>query len=252
MVFRQCSVGGRVYKGDPEDTTVLTDETPLEVKTPRNTSSSSDAASATAQPDKIDPVPAGEESRNTITAPKLKLPASVLAHFRDASLTADIRRSAESDADAAFSRSLNGFFAVLALCHTVIASVDPLTHAIEYRAQSPDEAALVQAAADVGFVFRGRDREILRMQTPFSDQVEEYELLNVLDFTSVRKRMSVVLRKLDQNDRRLFLLTKGADNVIFERLRTDNSEGIKTATEKDLEAFANEGKPLWCRSCFLV
>jgi phospholipid-translocating ATPase len=241
MVFRQCSIAGRLYTGDPPDDGSFAEDKPLEAKTLRNASSSSDATSSTTPPEKADPTSAEDKVPNTMTSPKVKLSASVLAHFRDRALTADIARSADSDADAAFSRSLNGFFAVLALCHTVIATVDPLTHVLEFKAQSPDEAALVQAAADAGFIFRGRDREILRMQTPFSENVEEYELLNVLDFTSARKRMSIVVRKLDQNDRRLFLLTKGADNVIFERLRKDENDEIKVTTEKHLEDFANEG-----------
>ena len=247
MVFRQCSVGGRLYKGDPRDSddTSSTDDKPVEMNTLRNTSSSSDATSSTTPLEGIVPLASDEK-------PKVKLSASVLAHFRDAALTADIGRSADSDTNAAFSRSLNGFFAVLALCHTVIASVDPLTRTIEYKAQSPDEAALVQAAADVGFIFRGRDREVLRMQTPFSEHPEEYELLNVLDFTSSRKRMSIVVRKLDKSDQRLFLLTKGADNVIFERLREDENDEIKVTTEKHLEDFANEGVLTPRQSSFLL
>lgn len=45
---------------------------------------------------------------------------------------------------------------------------------IEYKAQSPDEAALVRAAAYVGYV--------LVLQMPFGE--ERYELLDVLDFMS--------------------------------------------------------------------
>ena len=96
----------------------------------------------------------------------------------------------------ALTRTLNGFFSILLVCHTVLAAVDPNTGAIEYRAQSPEEEALVQATADAGFVFRDREKEIMRLQTPFSDEVEEYELLNVLDFTSARKRMSVIMKNL--------------------------------------------------------
>jgi phospholipid-translocating ATPase len=227
MIFRECSVGGRLYKGDTPDQS--TDDLPL--KPLRD--SSSDATT---------PVPVEEQVPNVLTTSNIKLSASVLAHFRDAALTADLRHSVDPDADTAFSRSSNAFFTVLALCHTVIASVDPLTHALEYKAQSPDEAALVQAAADVGFIFRGRDREILRMQTPFSDHVEEYELMNVLEFTSSRKRMSVVVRKLDQSDRRLYLLTKGADNVIFGLSRADENQELKATTEKHLDEFASAGK----------
>lgn len=232
MVFRGCSVGGRLYKGQDKP---ITEEDTTKV------SSSSDAMSSTL-PNTTGPIAVEEQGSEVRTTPEVQQPLPLVAvRFRDATLTADISRSAEPDADETFSRSLNGFFACLALCHTVIAYVDPQTHVLEYKAQSPDEAALVQAAADVGYVFQGRDREILRMKTPFSDEIEEYELLHVLDFTSARKRMSVVVRKLDANDRRLFLLTKGADNVIFERLRADESEELKATTERHLVEFANEG-----------
>jgi len=59
-----------------------------------------------------------------------------------------------------------------------------------YLAQSPDEGALVTAARNFGFVFRSR--------TPDSVSIVEmgrqrsYELLNILDFNNVRKRMSVI------------------------------------------------------------
>jgi phospholipid-transporting ATPase len=44
---------------------------------------------------------------------------------------------------------------------------------------------------------------------------EEYEILNVCEFNSTRKRMSVVVRG---PDKRIKLYTKGADTVIYERL----------------------------------
>ena len=43
---------------------------------------------------------------------------------------------------------------------------------------------------------------------------EEYELLAILDFNNVRKRMSVIVRK----NGKVRLLCKGADSVIYERL----------------------------------
>lgn len=102
----------------------------------------------------------------------------------------------------------------------------------------------MQAAADVGFVFRGRDRNILRLQVPFHDELDEYELLNVLEFSSARKRMSVVIRKLD-DDGKIFLLVKGADNVIFERL-ADGNDQIKAKTMEDLSTFASDGLRTLC------
>jgi phospholipid-translocating ATPase len=250
MIFRQCSVSGKVYKGDPNSDD---SESTLEKK----------MSTSTTEPSKSITIPVSEPEKDaasasgltppmdtattvTTTPPvveKVKLSQGVLKHFHDEILKADLADAVSAGPNsegAPRARALNGFFVVLALCHTVLTSVDPKTGAIEYKAQSPDEAALVQAAADVGFIFRGRDREILSLQTPFSDEIERYELLNILEFTSARKRMSVVLRKLDGEDGRLFLLTKGADNVIFERLRSGNDE-LKEITERHLDEFASEG-----------
>lgn len=233
MIFRQCSIGGKVYKGDPE----------AEVDEQRDVSIVKDTQSSSIDTASAEKVRDIEATADPMLASEVKLSAGVLMHFRDEQLKNDLADAVSADPkseNAQHARNLNGFFTVLGLCHTVLTSVDPETGAIEYKAQSPDEAALVQAAADVGFVFRGRDKEILRLQTPFSEEVEKYELLNILEFTSARKRMSVVLRKLDDTDGRLFLLTKGADNVIFERLKS-GSDDLKKTTEQDLDDFANEG-----------
>lgn len=56
--------------------------------------------------------------------------------------------------------------------------------------------------------------------------------------------MSVLLRKLD-DDNQIFLLVKGADNVIFERLAPGKEE-MKQKTNTDLEMFANEGLRTLC------
>ena len=203
MVFRHCTIGGKVYRGDAVDEEQKQETVTI---TPRS-SDGSDPANSQADTLETTAVP------HTLSTKKMKLAEGVSRQFRDKTLSEDIEQSMNAGADAKQARILNGFFTVLALCHTVIAAVDPETGALEYRAQSPDEAALVQAAADVGFIFRGRDHESLRLQTPFNEQLEEYELLNVLEFNSTRKRMSVIVRKVDENDSRVFLLCKGADNV---------------------------------------
>lgn len=142
-----------------------------------------------------------------------------------------------------FFNKTTAFFAVLSLCHTVLAAEDPDTKEIRYNAQSPDEAALVQAAADVGFVFLGREREIMRLRTPYSEEPLEFEFLNVLEFSSARRRMSVLLRRVDDPERTVYVLCKGADNVIYSRLREDESEEMKVTTQQHLDQFANDGKP---------
>jgi phospholipid-transporting ATPase len=54
---------------------------------------------------------------------------------------------------------------------------------------------------------------------------EEYEVLNVCEFNSTRKRMSSLVRTPEGN---IKLFIKGADTVIFERLSKDNNPYLDT------------------------
>ncbi|XP_012160647.1 phospholipid-transporting ATPase ID isoform X2 [Ceratitis capitata] len=124
------------------------------------------------------------------------------------------------------------FFRLLALCHTVMPEY--VEGHLEYQAQSPDEAALVSAARNFGFVFRSRTPNSITIEV--KGNREEYELLNIIDFNNVRKRMSVILRRGDD----IFLYCKGADNVIYDRLSSSQND-IKTRTQDHLNKFAGEG-----------
>ncbi|GAA5931924.1 uncharacterized protein JCM15063_001604 [Sporobolomyces koalae] len=227
MIFRQCSVAGKVYVGDEQipDSTVVPEK-------PTSSAASSDD-------DGVTRVPSDSQDGSHDKA-KTKLSEQVAAPFHDQEIENDLAKR-----DSIHAKNLYNFFSNLGLCHTVLSSEED--GLISYKAQSPDEAALVQAAADVGFVFLGRDKDILRIQTPHDPDVVEYQLLNVLEFTSARKRMSVVIRKISEGEGsgKLFLLAKGADNVIFERLAPGNEE-LKQTTDKHLEDFANEGLRTLC------
>lgn len=59
-----------------------------------------------------------------------------------------------------------------------------------YQAQSPDEGALVTAARNFGFVFRSRTPETISVCE--MGRAVTYQLLAILDFDNVRKRMSVI------------------------------------------------------------
>uniref|UniRef100_A0A8C6Q281 Phospholipid-transporting ATPase n=1 Tax=Nothobranchius furzeri TaxID=105023 RepID=A0A8C6Q281_NOTFU len=129
------------------------------------------------------------------------------------------------------------FLTMMAVCHTVVPEREG--DQIIYQASSPDEGALVKAAKGLGFVFTAR--------TPHSVIIEargkemSYELLNVLEFSSNRKRMSVVVRTPNG---KLRLYCKGADNVIFERLH--EASQYKDLTVAHLEQFATEGLRTLC------
>ncbi|KAI8128151.1 hypothetical protein FF38_14449 [Lucilia cuprina] len=126
----------------------------------------------------------------------------------------------------------HNFFRLLALCHTVMPEY--VEDRLEYQAQSPDESALVSAARNFGFVFRSRTPNSITIEV--MGRKEEYELLHILDFNNVRKRMSVILRRGDK----IFLYCKGADSVIYDRLSSSQHD-IKARTQDHLNKFAGEG-----------
>uniref|UniRef100_A0A669E7L7 Phospholipid-transporting ATPase n=1 Tax=Oreochromis niloticus TaxID=8128 RepID=A0A669E7L7_ORENI len=103
------------------------------------------------------------------------------------------------------------FLTMMAVCHTVVPERED--DQIIYQASSPDEGALVKGAKGLGFVFTARTPHSVIIEA--MGEEKSYELLNVLEFSSNRKRMSVVVRTPNG---KLRLYCKGADNVIFERL----------------------------------
>lgn len=82
-----------------------------------------------------------------------------------------------------------------------------------YEAESPDEAALVQAAKAYGCTLLGRSPEQLLVALPGTGPLT-VPLLHLLPFHSARKRMSVVVRHPLTGQ--VVVYTKGADNVIME------------------------------------
>ena len=99
---------------------------------------------------------------------------------------------------------------------------------LEYQAQSPDENALVSAARNFGFVFTERSPRTITINA--KGQVETHELLCILDFNNVRKRMSVIVKY----EGKIRLYSKGADNVIFERL-AEGQDAAKSKTQSPLK-----------------
>ncbi|XP_058506468.1 phospholipid-transporting ATPase IA isoform X2 [Solea solea] len=129
------------------------------------------------------------------------------------------------------------FMTMMAICHTAVP--ERTEDKITYQAASPDEGALVRAARNLGFVFSGRTPDSVFVELLGTE--EKYELLHVLEFTSTRKRMSVIMRTPSGKIR---LYCKGADTVIYDRLA--DSSRYKEITLKHLEQFATEGLRTLC------
>ncbi|CAL5206769.1 unnamed protein product [Lathyrus oleraceus] len=102
------------------------------------------------------------------------------------------------------------FVTIMAICNTVTPTRSK-TGDILYKAQSQDEDALVQAAAQLHMIFFNKSGNILEVK--FNTTILQYEVLEILEFTSDRKRMSVVLK--DCQNGKILLLSKGADEAIL-------------------------------------
>lgn len=143
------------------------------------------------------------------------------------------------DLDTSTNKNIIGsFLTLLAVCHTVIPEVHE-DGTIKYQAASPDEGALVEGASMLGYKFHTRKPSSVTFSVNGQDLT--YELLNICEFNSTRKRMSAIFRCPDGKIR---LYVKGADTVIFERLSQENE--FVEATTRHLEEFAVEGLRTLC------
>lgn len=84
----------------------------------------------------------------------------------------------------------------------------PTPQEIRYEAESPDEAALVVAAKVFGFFMIKRTNTTITLLERMTDgsHEREYDVLNLLEFNSTRKRMSVIVK--DRQTGRMVLYCK--------------------------------------------
>ncbi|PMD54710.1 P-type ATPase-like protein [Hyaloscypha bicolor E] len=134
------------------------------------------------------------------------------------------------------------FMLALALCHTVISDTIPGDPPrIEFKAQSPDEAALVATARDVGYTVLGNSPDGIRLNIMGEERT--FKVLNTLEFNSTRKRMSAIIR---MPDNKIILYCKGADSMIYSRLKRGEQSELRRTTAEHLEMFAREGLRTLC------
>ncbi|KAJ9314547.1 hypothetical protein DTO271D3_5285 [Paecilomyces variotii] len=119
-----------------------------------------------------------------------------------------------------FARQVKMFLLSMALCHTCLPESDE-DGEIAFQAASPDELALVTAARELGYAVIDRNPNAITIRTYPSGREESpvdetYEILDVIEFSSARKRMSVVVRMPNQ---RICVFCKGADSVLMKLLK---------------------------------
>ena len=173
----------------------------------------------------------------------------------------DLIRYIQRYPDKLFSKKAKFFILSMALCHSCLPkrvdSHEDTEDAIEYQSSSPDELALITAARDLGCVVVNKRAQTLTIKTypnGFNESpiVEDYEILNTIEFNSQRKRMSVIV-KMPNVPNNVLLICKGADNVILERLYNrevafqkmdEINNAIATRKEEEAELIVQQRKSL--------
>jgi phospholipid-transporting ATPase len=194
-----------------------------------------------------------------------KLPHPRFVNFIDDDFTSLLLSKSSQDVD--------NFLTTLAICHEVLIETirdDEGKDTGEQRlsASSPDDQALVVAATQMGYRFAGRGdggRTVLveignpsnyignrkqyesavengesMEQKPPKGNLIAFEMLETLEFTSTRKRMSVIVR--DPRTGVVKLMCKGADSEVFKRLsKAQQGTSLATTTNDQITSFANDG-----------
>jgi phospholipid-translocating ATPase len=108
-----------------------------------------------------------------------------------------------------------------------------------YQSTSPDEAALVSSAADIGFIFHKRLQSAIQLD--IRGEAKVFEVLHQVAFTSDRRMMSVVVR--DQDSGKVVVFTKGADSSVIPRCVPSH---VISHTQWAVELFADKGLRTLC------
>eukprot|EP01124_Arcella_intermedia_P013940 TRINITY_DN20318_c0_g1_i1.p1 TRINITY_DN20318_c0_g1~~TRINITY_DN20318_c0_g1_i1.p1 ORF type:complete len:1088 (+),score=213.39 TRINITY_DN20318_c0_g1_i1:430-3264(+) len=137
----------------------------------------------------------------------------------------------------------HNFLLSMALNHYIIVKEIPGSEP-QFSSTSPDEEALVEAARRYGYEFVQRDQKKLTLK--INGKKEKFKLLAMIEFTSSRKRMSVIIQ--DGNGT-IKLLCKGADNIIFERLADDKANRkLLNITQQHVDFYSTLGLRTLCYS----
>ncbi|KAJ6775740.1 putative PHOSPHOLIPID-TRANSPORTING ATPASE [Salix koriyanagi] len=133
------------------------------------------------------------------------------------------------------------FFQTLAVCNTAVPERNKQTGEITYEAESPDELAFVISAREIGFELFERTQSSVSLHELDPETGKKvtrvYQILEILEFSSHRKMMSVIVRTMENQ---ILLLCKGADSEILERL-SDEGRLFEAKTKEHVRTYAEAG-----------
>ena len=135
---------------------------------------------------------------------------------------------------------INEFMLCLSLCNTVLIDTKKQSESgiIDYQSSSPDEKALVCFARSQGYILKNRSLDDT-ITLEINGVEKQFKLLNTLEYSSERKRMSVIIKTPSD---RYIVYAKGADSMIESLLcNEDKNSELLNSTIEYLKIFATGG-----------
>ncbi|KAK2634484.1 hypothetical protein Ddye_029276 [Dipteronia dyeriana] len=152
----------------------------------------------------------------------------------------NLLRLSTSGKDSKEGKHVHDFFLALAACNTIVPLLidtsDPNVKLIDYQGESPDEQALVYAAATYGFMLIERTSGHIVIDV--QGERKRFNVLGLHEFDSDRKRMSVILGYPDKTVR---LFVKGADTSMFPVIDEASNKKLIHETKAHLHAYSSLG-----------
>lgn len=109
-----------------------------------------------------------------------------------------------------------------------------------YSGMSPDDVELVYTSARQGYELTFADHRFKRLNVGINSQTrKEFKVLQILEFTSDRKKMSIIVK--DMLTGNYFLYSKGADSVILSSLAIENSASIIDTNTRLTSFYSKQG-----------
>eukprot|EP00742_Colponemidia_sp_Colp-10_P004432 GILJ01004732.1.p1 GENE.GILJ01004732.1~~GILJ01004732.1.p1 ORF type:complete len:1202 (-),score=174.20 GILJ01004732.1:68-3673(-) len=248
MEFKTCSIGGVSYGSVENDGIVSPKAAAGAGGGVPSVVVAEKAAAKAAQNASSRPSAVSADSRKSTANRKSVVPersSAVSWSFSDQALTFEFRNpSSDPVTPISEFRGLsslktqrdvvNEFWTAMSVCHTVIPETDA-DGEFNYQGSSPDEVTLADAAKRMGFFFHTRNQDGVIVNKLGSDTF--YEVLNVLEFNSTRKRMSVIVRT---PEKQIKLYCKGADSIILSRCKK-SGQVFESATREHLNKYSRHG-----------
>ncbi|KAA8544851.1 hypothetical protein F0562_019635 [Nyssa sinensis] len=170
----------------------------------------------------------------------VKVDGQVLKPKMKVRVDPELLQLSQSGKDTKEGKHVFDFFLALAACNTIVPLLvetsDPTVRLIDYQGESPDEQALVYAAAAYGFMLI--ERTSGHIVIDIHGERQRFNVLGLHEFDSDRKRMSVILGCPDKTVK---VFVKGADTSMFSVVDKSMNVNIIRATEAHLHSYSSMG-----------